>query len=119
MALYASFGGEFIRRNYRTFEGREIIYREAELEGIQYSFKGDSLSMYASRISHNFSARTGSLKWVLWACEKLVLNGIWEGHKLGKARLDPLEVGKSYIDIKRKVPLTRPPTGSYFLVMEL
>lgn len=112
-------GEKYVMRDHRVFGKTLDIYRQAKLEGSWYSCDGDSVSLYARRISHNFSAITGSLKLVLWACSEPLRDRRWNGYRIGEVQLDPLDVGKSYNEIIRKVSLTRPPTGSYYMIMEL
>lgn len=116
MALYAREDEEFIKQDYRVFDDRIDIYSHAKLEGSWYYCDGDSVSLYARRISHNFFYSTGPLKLMLWACSK---SDFSSGYKMGEVELESLEDGKSYIEVIRKVPLTRPPTGSYFIFMQL
>jgi hypothetical protein len=102
-----------------VFDGKTTISCGAKLEAAEVTFKEDSMSLTAKRITHNFGGDSGSLKLELWACSQPAVNGCWNGYKLGETQLDPLKKGIMYNEVTRNIPFTRPPTGSYFIIIQL
>ena len=120
MGLEACCDGKFVMRDHRVFGRRLDIKTEVKFVGeTGYSCKGTSVTLQANRISHNFSAATGTLKLVLWACSNPPHNGTWTGHILAEAQLEPLQPGMSYTDVVKTAELTRPPSGHYHMMLQL
>jgi len=116
MILSSFQNDEYVKRDYKVFPPVDI-FREVKLISPSYSCREDSVSLCAERISHNFCNGTGALKLVLWACSKPILDRSWNGHRVAEAQLDKLKTGEVYNVVVRPVPLTRPPAGSYYMVM--
>lgn len=112
--------GGFVMCDHRVFDEKRTISRDAKLIGtVGYAFHGNSVELRVEKISHNFSGKTGTLMLVLWACSNPESNNQWTGYNLAESRLDPLEKGYSYTGIVRTVKCSRPPSGRYYMILQL
>jgi hypothetical protein len=120
LSLESCQNGSFVMEDYYVFEGRQKITSDAKFIGtVGYSVTGTTVQMRAEKISHNFSGHTGTMMMLLWACSSPAVNGQWTGYKLAESRLDPLEHGYSYTGVVRTVEGSRPPSGYYYMILQL
>jgi len=118
MTLGAHCSGKYINYDYNVFHSIDI-WHKVKLTSPSYSRRGDSVSLCAQRISHNFNTDTGKLNLVLWACNQPALEDAWNGQRVAESELGRLEKGGVYSDVVRTVPLVKLPIGTYYMVMEL
>lgn len=120
LALEAYSDGSYIMHDHIGFDIRQDIIREAELVGTcGFTIEGDSVELRAEKIRHNMSGATGTLKLVLWASSNGVSNGSWSGYQVAKSKIDPLEEGMVYTNIKRKATKKSIPAGCYYIILQL
>lgn len=120
MSLESCQNGRFIMEDYTVFEGRQTITRDAKFIGtVGYSTSGTTMQMRADKISHNFIGNTGTLKMILWACDSPNISQQSAGYKLAKVKLEPLEHGYSYTNVIRTVEGSPPPSGCYYITLQL
>jgi hypothetical protein len=62
---------------------------------------------------------TGTLQVELWATSAPYESGQIQGHMLGSAKLEGLAPGQFYKNLRRTVPYTAPPRGTYYITMLL
>lgn len=97
--------------------------KELELKGsMGYTIdKAESeIEIRAEKIvSNRNGGKSGTLQLELWATDTLYSGGNIRGYVFASYKLDQLEGGYSYNNIRRTVKYEKPPSGSYYVAMTL
>jgi hypothetical protein len=86
-----------------------------------YSFSGGSASITLDRIYNDANHSTGTLQLSLWALDYEPVRGAGiTGYRLATfSTFNPLPASNYYYDITRSASYSRPPNGTYWLVLVL
>lgn len=122
-------GGSYSIVDYIAFSGTSVFGGggggggggDLDLSGtVAYNIKGSNCNLKAEKVSNNRDGGTsGTLRLRLWATKSRYKGGSITGYVVATRRLGQLQGGYYYSDIKGKVPVKRPPGGSYYMTMAL
>ncbi len=95
--------------------------KQLELGGtVGYATSGSKVTITADNIINNRNGgKSGTLMLMLWATDNVYNGGTITGYVFGSKRLDPLDSGYQYTDIKHKVNYVEPPKGDYYVTLTL